>query len=482
MKDLKNTELLKHGSFINGQWQTSDDCFPVVNPATNEVISKVAEATASQVEQAITAANTAQPLWQEKTSYERAAKLQRWAALINEHKDDLALIMTREQGKTLADAGGEIAYGKSFIDWFAEEAKRVYGDTISKHADNKMISVIKQPVGVVAAITPWNFPTAMITRKAAAALAAGCTIVIKPASETPYSALALAVLAKQAGIPDGVFNIVVGKDSRSIGEQLTQHPLVKKFTFTGSTKVGKLLNKQCAESIKKVSLELGGNAPFIVYDDADISLAVKALVDAKLRNCGQTCISPNRIYLHRPIADAFKKQLVASLEKVTQGNGEAAESDVACLIHQEAAENVHKLVESAKADGGKILIGGLSQSPDSSFFPLTVIDNVTHSSDITLCEIFGPVFSLITFDEPEQAIEQANDTEFGLASYVFSQNINRLQQTTTALDYGMIGVNDTAISHPIAPFGGIKHSGFGKEGSKYGLDDYLIIKAITYGF
>lgn len=482
MKDLNNTELLKHGSFINGQWQTSDDYFPVFNPATNETISNVAEVTPDQVEQAITAANKAQLSWQNTTSYKRAAKLQRWAALIDEHSDDLARIMTREQGKTLADASGEIAYAKSFIDWFAEEAKRVYGDTISQHADNKAINVIKQPVGVVAAITPWNFPTAMITRKAAAALAAGCTIVIKPASETPHSALALAVLAEQAGIPEGVFNIVVGKDSRTIGEQLTQHPLIKKFTFTGSTKIGKLLNKQCAKSVKKVSLELGGNAPFIVYDDADISIAVKALIDAKLRNCGQTCISPNRIYLHRPIAQAFKDKLVAQLNKVTQGNGEAAESDVACLIHQEAAENVHKLVESAKDAGGEILLGGLSQPPSSSFYPLTVIDKVTHNSDITQCEIFGPVFALITFDEPEQAIEQANDTEFGLASYVFSQNINRLQQTTTALNYGMIGVNDTAISHPIAPFGGIKHSGFGKEGSKYGLDDYLIIKAITYGF
>ncbi|WP_286234934.1 NAD-dependent succinate-semialdehyde dehydrogenase [Thalassotalea sediminis] len=482
MNDLKSPALLKSCSFINGQWQEALDKFDVYNPANNEVIAQISEVSAEQIDNAIEAASVAQKKWQQKTSFQRAEILQNWSALIDQHQDDLALIMTREQGKTLPDAKGEIIYGKGFIDWFAEEAKRIYSDTTSNHIEHKSVQTIKQPIGVVGAITPWNFPNAMITRKAAAALAAGCSFVVKPASETPLSALALAELARQAGIPDGVFNVIVGTNSQKIGEQLTTHKKINKFTFTGSTKVGKLLNKQCANSIKKVSLELGGNAPFIVFDDANIEHAVDALVAAKLRNCGQTCISPNRVYLQHNIASTFKTKLVAALKQIKQGNGECQDSQIACLIHKKAAEKVHQLAESAIKNGGKLIHGGLTKSPDSSFYPITVIDEVPHGIDITQCEIFGPLFTLITFNEEREVIDQANDTEFGLASYIFTENANRVYRVTTALEYGMIGVNDSAISHPIAPFGGIKHSGFGKEGSKYGLDDYLIIKAVTQKF
>lgn len=481
MIKLKHPELLRSCSFINGQWQNSAKQFSVKNPATNEEIIKVDEVTQQQVIDAIESADVAQTKWQAMTSTKRGEILQKWSTLIFEHRNDLALLMTREQGKTLADAKGEVLYGKSFFDWFAEEGKRVYGDTLVNHETNKQVQVIKQPVGVVGAITPWNFPNAMITRKAGAALAAGCCFVVKPAAETPLSALALAYLGQKAGLPDGVFNVVVGEDAKSIGKELTTHPLIKKFTFTGSTKVGKLLSEQCASSVKKVSMELGGNAPFIVFDDADIDLAVDTLCNAKLRNCGQTCISPNRIYVHQSIISEFKDKLILALKNVKQGNGEDKTNKIGCLIHGSAAKNVHALVEKARQQGASVDLGGLAEEPTSSFYPVTVLSGVTHGDDITRHEIFGPVLALMSFDDENTVVEQANDTEFGLAAYFFTQNINRVHRVATQLEYGMIGVNEAAISSAMSPFGGVKHSGFGKEGSKYGLDDYLTVKAITLG-
>lgn len=482
MNDLKTPELFRSCSFINGQWLSSDKTFSVINPATNETIANIAEVTNEQVLTAIEGAESAQLMWQSKTSFQRADILHKWANLIFEHRNDLALLMTREQGKTLADAKGEVLYGMSFIDWFAEEGKRVYGDTVINHDNNKQIEIIKQPVGVVGAITPWNFPNAMITRKAAAALAAGCCFVVKPAAETPLSALALAYLAKQAGLPDGVLNVVIGENAPAIGELLTTHPAIKKFTFTGSTNVGKLLSQQCASSVKKISMELGGNAPFIVFDDADIDLAVNQLTTAKLRNCGQTCISPNRIYLHRSIYEIFSKKLLEKLAGVKQGNGEEKANNIGCLIHNKAALNVHHLVTKAVEQGATAMLGGLPQAPKDSFYPLTVLTDVKHGDDITRHEIFGPVVSLIAFDDESEVVKQANDTEFGLAAYFFAKDISRVKRVATQLEYGMVGVNETAISSTISPFGGVKHSGFGKEGSKYGLDDYLTIKAVTLSY
>lgn len=482
MTELKHPELLRSCSFINGKWQNSGQQFSVLNPATDKEIIQVDEVTHQQVIDAIKAADAAQTKWQNMTSVKRGEILQKWSALIFEHRNDLALIMTREQGKTLTDAKGEVLYGKSFFDWFAEEAKRVYGDTVINHEADKQIQVIKQPVGVVGAITPWNFPNAMITRKAGAALAAGCCFVVKPAAETPLSALALAYLGQKAGLPDGVFNVVVGEDAKTIGKELTTHPLIKKFTFTGSTKVGKLLSQQCASSVKKVSMELGGNAPFIVFDDANIDLAVDALCNAKLRNCGQTCISPNRIYVHQAIFSEFKEKLVLALNNVKQGNGEDKSNKIGCLIHHQAAKNVHTMVEQAKQQGARVELGGLTEEPSASFYPLTILTNVKHGDDITRQEIFGPVLTLISFDDEQTVVQQANDTEFGLAAYFFTDNIHRVHRVSTQLEYGMVGVNEAAISSAMSPFGGVKHSGFGKEGSKYGLDDYLTVKAITLGY
>lgn len=481
MEDIINQELVQKGSFINGQWLTSESQFSVFNPATNNELIKVSNVTDGQLELSVQSAKQAQKKWQKLDAHNRADILQKWKTLIEDNLDDLALIMTREQGKPLADARGEILYGNTFIEWFAEEGKRAYGDTIPSPSVDKRLLVINQPVGVVSAITPWNFPSAMITRKAAAALAAGCSFIVKPAAETPLSALALASLAQQAGIPDGLLNVVVGTDAPKIGLVLTTHPDINKFTFTGSTNTGKLLTKQCASTVKKVSMELGGNAPFIVFDDADLEAAASALVAAKFRNSGQVCICPNRIYVQSSVMEAFSHLLNEKVAKLKQGNGEEEGNHLGCLIHQQAAENVHLLVEQAQREGAQLTKGGLAQKPSSAFYPPTILSNVAHGSEISKQEIFGPVLPLLSFDTQEQVITWANDTEVGLASYFFSDNIKRCFKVAEALEYGMVGINDTVISNSAAPFGGIKQSGYGREGSKYGLADYLEIKYLCIG-
>jgi len=481
MNDLANSALLIHHSFINGEPCSSTEHFDVFNPATNECIATLSEVTDGQLELAIQTAKSAQQEWQQQDAHTRAKILHKWHDLIAKNSRELALILTREQGKTLSDARGEILYGNSFIEWFAEEGKRVYGDVIQSPNNDKRMLTIKQPVGVVAAITPWNFPSAMITRKAAAAFAAGCSFVVKPAAETPLSALALAKLAIEAGMPKGLFNVVIGTDAPKIGRVLTSHPDIAKFTFTGSTQTGKILTAQCATTVKRVSMELGGNAPFIVFDDADLDAAAKALFNAKFRNCGQTCISPNRIYVHQNIQSAFVDKLVALVQTLKQGNGEDKGNNLGCLIHPSAANKVHELVSTAINEGATIEFGSLSQQPDNSFYPPTILSNVSHGSAITEQEIFGPVLALISFDTDEQVINYANDTNFGLASYFYTQNIQRLFKISEALEYGMVGANDSMISNTVAPFGGIKQSGYGREGSKYGLEDYMAIKYICIG-
>lgn len=481
MEDLKNPSLFQTDSFIKGQWLTSENKFNLYNPGNESLICHLSEVTEAQIELAIASAKKAQNAWQKKTPFERAELMHKWAALIDENKDDLALIMSREQGKPIYDALGEVIYGNTFITWFAEEGKRVYGDVMTSPLPNKHIQVIKQPVGVVAAITPWNFPNAMITRKAAAALGAGCSFIVKPAAETPLSALALAYLAQQAGLPDGLINVVVGENAPAIGNLLTTHPDISKFTFTGSTRVGKILTAQCASTVKKVTMELGGNAPFIVFDDGDIDLAVNALANAKIRNNGQVCTCPNRIYLHEAIADEFARKLVDKLSTVKQGYGEDEGVEIGSLIHNTAAQNVHRLVDIARQEGADILLGGLTEPPKNSVYPLTVLSGVSHGDSITREEIFGPAFPLITFSDEQEVIKCANDVEYGLASYFYTNNIHRVYRVAEQLDFGMIGINDTLISNAVAPFGGIKESGYGKEGSKYGLDDYLVVKALTLG-
>ena len=481
MNDLANQTLFIQHSFINGEASPSSLQFTVENPANRQCIAQMSEVTDGQLELAVQSAKVAQQEWQKKDAHSRAKILQRWHELIVENLRDLALILTREQGKTLSDARGEILYGNSFIEWFSEEGKRVYGDVIPSPFNDKRMLTIKQPIGVVAAITPWNFPSAMITRKAAAAFAAGCSFIVKPAAETPLSALSLAKLAIDAGMPAGLFNVVVGNDAARIGKVLTTHPDIAKFTFTGSTKTGKILTQQCASTVKRVSMELGGNAPFIVFADADIETAAQALFNAKFRNCGQTCISPNRIYVHKSVLAAFADKLTAHLHTINQGNGEDKSNNLGCLIHNAAAQKVHSLVEGAVLEGATLIIGGLPQQPNDSFYPPTILTGVSHGMDITSHEIFGPVLALIPFETDEQVIEYANDTDFGLASYFFTQNVQRLFTISEALEYGMVGANDTMISNTVAPFGGIKHSGYGKEGSKYGLEDYLNIKYICLG-
>lgn len=481
MQGITNQSLIKNCSFINGQWMESDDSFELINPANNELLVNINEVTEGQLELAVQSAKSALPAWQALSAHQRAKLMLAWEQKIADNINDLALLMTREQGKPLADAKGEILYGNTFINWFAEEGKRVYGDMIPAPTSDKRIMVTKQAVGVVGAITPWNFPSAMITRKAAAALAAGCSFIVKPAAETPLSALALATLAQEAGIPDGVINVVVGTDAPKIGSVLTTHPDISKFTFTGSTRTGKILTQQCASSVKKVSMELGGNAPFIVFDDADLEAAASALVAAKFRNAGQVCICPNRVYVSNSVMDKFAALVEEKVATLKQGNGEEPGMHLGCLIHQQAADNVHNMVEQAIRDGAKLVKGGLSQKPSTAFYPPTILANVEHGSEISKNEIFGPVITLLGFDAESEAIEKANDTEYGLACYFFSEGLKRCIRVAEQLDYGMVGVNETAISNTVAPFGGVKQSGYGREGSKYGLDDYLEIKYTCFG-
>ena len=481
MKQLSDNQLFKTSSFIDGKWHKGTSTFEVLNPANNQLVANVFNAGTTETALAVSAAKNAFTLWSKKSANDRAILLRRWFDLIIEHKNDLAKILTLEQGKPTAEAIGEITYGAAFIEWFAEEGKRVYGDTIAAPSNDKRILVIKQPVGVVAAITPWNFPNAMIARKAAAALAAGCTFVVKPAALTPLSALALAELAIRAGIPHGVFNVVVGEDSVGMGKVLTQHPDIAKFTFTGSTFVGKKLLTQCATTVKKVSMELGGNAPFIVFEDADIDAAVEGAIVSKYRNAGQTCVCTNRILVQQSIAEQFTQKFATAVRKLTVGDGFIEGINVGPMISITAVEDVKRLVRLSVNLGAKVIVGGGVDVQGDTFYQPTVLTNVTNDMPIASNEIFGPVAPIITFDSEEEAITLANDTEYGLAAYFYARDIGRVWRVAEGLDFGMIGINEGIISNAAAPFGGVKQSGNGREGSKYGLDDYLEIKYLCMG-
>ncbi|EAQ65109.1 Succinic semialdehyde dehydrogenase [Marinomonas sp. MED121] len=481
---LSNQSLFRQTSYVNGQWVSakSGKTFSVANPANGVFLTEVADLGASDTQDAVTAAEAALKPWQAHTAKERATLLRRWNQLILENQDDLALLMTLEQGKPLAEAKGEVAYGASFIDWFADEARRIYGDTIPTFAKDKRIMTIRQAVGVVAAVTPWNFPIAMITRKVGPALAAGCTIVIKPSDETPLCALALAELAHQAGIPAGVINVVVGKNAADIGGVLTSHPSIRKLSFTGSTPVGKLLLSQCAQTVKRTSMELGGNAPFIVFDDADIDAAVEGAIASKYRNAGQTCVCANRMLIQEGIYDEFAAKLAAKVAEMKVGDGQEAGVAIGPLINQAAINKVEALVNSAVVKGAKVLTGGDKASEaGSQFYQATVLTDVTQDMDIFHNEIFGPVAPLFRFKTEEEAIAMANNTPFGLASYFYSQNLSRIWRVSEALEYGMVGINEGIISSEVAPFGGIKESGSGREGSKYGIEEYVETKYLCMG-
>jgi len=479
--NLDNPALFRSQAYIDGTWAEADDGdrFTVCNPADGSVLTSVPNQGVAETSRAIDAANAAWPAWRSKTAKERAVILRRWFDLMIENKDDLAKIMTAEQGKPLAEAAGEVVYGASFVEWFAEEGKRVYGDVIPTHMTDRRLIVIKQSVGVVACITPWNFPNAMITRKAAPALAAGCPIVIKPASETPLSALALAKLAEQAGIPAGVFNIVTTTHSRDVGLELTKNPLVRKFSFTGSTGVGKLLIQQCASTVKKVSMELGGNAPFIVFDDADIDSAVKGAVLSKYRNAGQTCVCANRFYVQDAVYDEFVEKLTVAVQDLKVGRGEDAGVNVGPLISESAVEKVEELLADSIEKGAVVIEGGHRHALGGYFYEPTVVKNATTSMEFARQEIFGPVAPVFRFKEEKEAIELANATEFGLASYFYARDLGRVWRVAEELEYGMVCINDGILSNEIAPFGGVKESGTGREGSKYGIEEFIEIKAIT---
>lgn len=481
MIKLSDTELLRNHSYINGSWHASENQFEVTNPATGEVVIQVSDATSAEAELAIKSAKEALPAWAAKSANERAQLMRKWFDLMMAHQDDLGLILTTEQGKPLAEAKGEIAYGAAYIEWFAEEAKRAYGDTIPAPSKDKRIVVIKQPVGVVASVTPWNFPNAMIARKAAAALAAGCTFVGRPASQTPLSALAMAELAERAGIPAGVFNIITGNDARGIGQVLTQHPDVAKFTFTGSTGVGKQLIAQCATTVKKVSMELGGNAPFIVFNDADIDAAVQGALMSKYRNAGQTCVCTNRIFVQSEVKEEFVAKFTEAVKQLNMGNGVAEGVNIGPMVSSSAAADVDKLVLDSVAAGAKVELGGHISEQGNCFYQPTIMTNVTNDMPIAKNEIFGPVSPIIEFTDEAEAIAMANDTEFGLAAYFYSRDIGRVWRVAESLEYGMVGINEGIISNAAAPFGGVKESGNGREGSKYGLDDYMEIKYLCMG-
>lgn len=478
---LHDEQLVKGFSYINGSWHSSETQLSVTNPANGKVIAQVSNAGIIESELAVKAAKQALKNWSSKTANERAVLLRNWFNLMIQHQDDLARILTLEQGKPLAEAKGEIAYGASFIEWFAEEAKRVYGDTIPAPSADKRIVVIKQPVGVVASITPWNFPNAMIARKAAAALAAGCTFVVRPATQTPLSALAMAELAERAAIPAGVFNVVVGEDARGMGKVLTQHPDIAKFTFTGSTAVGKILLSQCATTVKKVSMELGGNAPFIVFDDADIDAAVQGALASKYRNAGQTCVCSNRIFVQKGIIERFTEKFTAAVAKLAIGDGLAEGTDIGPMISSDAVSTVAALVKDAIAAGATLALGGERHVAGDAFYQPTVLSNVSNDMAVAKHEIFGPVSPIIAFENEQEVIAMANDTEYGLAAYFYARDIGRVWRVAEGLEFGIVGINEGLISNAAAPFGGIKQSGSGREGSKYGLDDYLEIKYLCMG-
>ena len=479
---LTDNGLLKTRAFIDGRWVAADSgaTMPVINPASGAAIAQVARCGGAETRRAIEAANRALPLWRRRTAKERSQALRRWFDLMMAHQEDLAIIMTAEQGKPLAESRGEIAYGAAFIEWFAEEARRVYGDTIPAPANDKRIVTIKQPVGVVACITPWNFPNAMLTRKVGPALAAGCTVVCKPASATPLSALAIAELAVRADIPPGVINVLAG-ETREIGAELTSSHLVRKLTFTGSTAVGKQLIEQCAATVKRTSMELGGNAPFIVFDDADLDAAVQGAIACKFRNAGQTCVCANRILVQSGIHDAFSGRLAAAVRAFKVGDGMTPGTDIGPLIDPGAAATVLGMVANAGALGAELVTGGNRAANGECFVEPTVLTGVQRDMRVFREEIFGPVAPLVKFATEEEAIELANDTEFGLAAYFYSRDIGRAWRVAEGLDYGIVGINEGIISNEAAPFGGVKQSGIGREGSKYGMDEYLEIKYLCMG-
>lgn len=480
--ELKDAGLVRQQCYIDGRWLDADrgEFFSVHNPANGQAIARAPSAGAAETQRAIDAAEKALPAWRAKTASERGAILRRWYELMMHHQEDLARLLTLEQGKPLAEARGEIAYSASFIEWYAEEGKRAYGEVIPSPFPDRRLLVLKQPIGVCAAITPWNFPSAMITRKAGPALAAGCTMVLKPAGATPLSALALAELAGRAGVPAGVFNVITG-NSGPIGDTLTRSPVVRKLSFTGSTEVGRQLMAQSAPTIKKLSLELGGNAPFIVFDDADVDAAVAGAIASKYRNAGQTCVCTNRFLVQSGIYDTFATKLAQAASALKVGPG--LEDGVAQgpLINQAALEKVEELVADATAKGAKLRIGGARHKLGGLWYEPTVLTDINPSMDLTRQEIFGPVSALMRFDHEEEAIAHANDTEFGLASYLYSRDMARIWRVCEALDYGMVGVNTGLISTEVAPFGGVKQSGLGREGSRHGLDEYMELKYLALG-
>ena len=476
---MKNPELLRNACLIDGEWlPAAGASIDVRNPATGGLVGSVPSFGAAETRRAIDAAQSAFHPWRAKTAAERAKILKRWFELMMENQDDLARLMTLEQGKPLAEARGEIAYAASFIEWFAEEARRIYGDVVPSPSADRRLIVLKQPVGVCAAITPWNFPAAMITRKAAPALAAGCTMVVKPAEQTPLSALALASLGQQAGLPPGVLNVVTG-EPRAIGGELTANPKVLKLSFTGSTEVGRLLMAQCAPSIKKLSLELGGNAPFIVFDDADLDAAVTGAMVSKYRNTGQTCVCTNRFLVQQGVHDAFAHKLAAAVAGLKVGDGLEEGVTQGPLIDGAGLAKVEELLADAVAQGARVLCGGRRHARGGTFFEPTVLSGATPAMRLAREEIFGPVAPIFSFVDEAEAVRMANDTEFGLAAYFYSRDIARAWRVGEALDYGMVGINSGLISNEVAPFGGVKQSGLGREGSKYGIEEYLEIKYLA---
>ena len=479
---LSDKSLLKTQAYVDGQWIDADngETLAVLNPANGQTIAEIAKCGTAETRRAIDAADRAQKTWRHTTAKERASILRKWFNLMMEAQEDLAQILTAEQGKPLAEARGEIAYGANYIEWFAEETKRIYGDTIPQPSNDKRIIVIKQPVGVVACITPWNFPNAMLTRKIAPALAAGCTVVCKPANETPLSAFAFVELAERAGVPPGVINILGGV-TREIGAEMTSNPIVRKLTFTGSTQVGKLLMEQCAGTVKRTSMELGGNAPFIVFDDADLDEAVKGAIMCKFRNAGQTCVCANRMLVQESVYDEFTEKLKAATAELKLGQGTDESVSVGPLINEGAANDVLEFVEDAVAKGANVVAGGARSDLGTCFVEPTVLTNVSDDMRVFREEIFGPVAPLFKFKTEKEAIAMANDTEFGLACYFYSRDVGRIWRVAEGLEYGIVGINEGIISNEMAPFGGVKESGQGREGSKYGLDDYLEIKYMCVG-
>lgn len=477
---LNDLSLLRTDCFVAGEWITTGDKLAVTNPANNEAIVSISRAGVAETRQAIEAANAALRSWSRRAAKERSAILRKWFELIMANQEDLAVIMTTEQGKPLQESRGEIAYAASYIEWFAEEAKRVYGDTIPGYTEDRRILVMKQPVGVCAAITPWNFPAAMITRKVGPALAAGCTIVVKPASQTPLSALALCVLAERAGVPKGVLSCVAG-NAREIGGELATNPIVRKLSFTGSTEVGKVLIKQCADTVKRTSMELGGNAPFIVFDDADVDAAVEGAMLSKFRNAGQTCVCANRFFVQSGVYDEFVDKLTKRVAALRVGDGMNQTTDIGPLIDTNALEKVAELVGDAIVKGGSVSTGGTKHSLGGLYFAPTVVRDATPDMQVFQEEIFGPVAPIARFETDEDAVRMANDTQYGLAAYFYGRDLSRVWRVAEELEFGIVGVNQGLISTEVAPFGGVKESGHGREGSKYGIDEYLELKYVCLG-